>query len=41
LSVRGDGVPEMDVPLLAGTDVGQLGLAGRAMSVLSRKLTGA
>jgi D-alanyl-D-alanine carboxypeptidase (penicillin-binding protein 5/6) len=40
LAVRGDGVPEMDVPLLAGADIGQLGLAGRAMAVLSRKLTG-
>ncbi len=38
LVVRGDGVPDMDVPLLAGADVGQLGLAGRAMAVLSRKL---
>ncbi len=41
LTVRGDGVPDMDVPLLAGADVNQLGLAGRAMTVLSHKLTGA
>jgi len=40
LTVHGEGVPEMNVPLLAGNDVGQLGLAGRAMAVLSRKLTG-
>ncbi len=41
LTVRGDGVPDMDVPLLAGADVDRLGLPGRAMAVMSHYLTGA
>ncbi len=41
LTVRGDGVPEIDVPLLAGADVPRLGLPGRALAVLSHYLTGA
>jgi D-alanyl-D-alanine carboxypeptidase (penicillin-binding protein 5/6) len=41
LTVRGDGVPDMDVPLLAGSDVDRLGLPGRAMAVMSHYLTGA
>ena len=40
LSVRGDGVPEMRVPLLAGADVARLGLPGRAVAVVSHYLTG-
>ena len=41
LTVRGEGVPEMNVPLLAGADVARLGLPGRAVAVLSHYLTGA
>ncbi len=41
LSVRGDGVPELNVPLFAGADVTRLGLPGRAMAVLAHALTGA
>ena len=40
LVVSGDGVPAMEVPLLAGDDVPLLGLPGRAMAVLSRYVTG-
>ncbi len=40
LSVSGQGVPELEVPLLAGADVPRLGLPGRAMAVVSRFLTG-
>ncbi len=40
LTVTGEGVPEMDVPLLAGADVPRLGLPGRAMAVLSHYITG-
>ena len=40
LVVSGQGVPNMDVPLLAGEDVGRLGLPGRAMAVLSHYVTG-
>jgi D-alanyl-D-alanine carboxypeptidase (penicillin-binding protein 5/6) len=40
LSVAGDGVPSMDVPLLAGADVPKLSLPGRAMAVLSHYVTG-
>ena len=40
LTVRGEGVPEMNVPLLAGADVGRLGLPGRAVAVVSHYLTG-
>jgi D-alanyl-D-alanine carboxypeptidase (penicillin-binding protein 5/6) len=40
LTVRGEGVPEMNVPLLAGADVSRLGLPGRAVAVLSHYLTG-
>ena len=39
LTVRGEGVPEVTVPLLAGADVGKLGLPGRAMAVLTRFLS--
>jgi len=40
LTVTGDGVPHMDVPLLAAADVPRLGLPGRAMAVLSKYVTG-
>lgn len=40
LVVSGQGVPNMDVPLLAGEDVPRLGLPGRAIAVLSHYVTG-
>jgi D-alanyl-D-alanine carboxypeptidase (penicillin-binding protein 5/6) len=40
LTVTGDGVPSMDLPLLAGTDVPKLSLPGRAMAVLAHYVTG-
>jgi D-alanyl-D-alanine carboxypeptidase (penicillin-binding protein 5/6) len=40
LTVSGQGVPNMDVPLLAGTDVARLGLPARGIAVLSHMLTG-
>ena len=40
LTVSGQGVPGMEVPLLAGADVPKLGLPGRAMAVLSHYVTG-
>jgi serine-type D-Ala-D-Ala carboxypeptidase (penicillin-binding protein 5/6) len=40
LTVVGQGVPAMEVPLLAGADVGRLGLPGRAMAVVSRYVLG-
>jgi D-alanyl-D-alanine carboxypeptidase (penicillin-binding protein 5/6) len=40
LVVSGQGVPDMDVPLLAGEDVERLGLPGRAIAVLSHYVTG-
>lgn len=40
LVMSGQGVPPMDVTLLAGADVPQLGLPGRAMAVVSRWITG-
>ncbi len=40
LTVSGQGVPAMDVPLLAGADVPRLGLPGRAMAVVGRYVTG-
>jgi serine-type D-Ala-D-Ala carboxypeptidase (penicillin-binding protein 5/6) len=40
LTVAGDGVPSMDVPLLAGADVPKLSLPGRAIAVLSHYVTG-
>jgi D-alanyl-D-alanine carboxypeptidase (penicillin-binding protein 5/6) len=40
LSVSGQGVPEFQVPLLAGADVPRLGLPGRALAVLSHYVTG-
>jgi D-alanyl-D-alanine carboxypeptidase (penicillin-binding protein 5/6) len=40
LTVNGDGVPDMSVPLLAGADVPRLGLPGRALAVLTHYVTG-
>ncbi len=40
LTVSGQGVPTMQVPLLAGADVPRLGLPGRAMAVMGRYVTG-
>jgi D-alanyl-D-alanine carboxypeptidase (penicillin-binding protein 5/6) len=40
LTVAGDGVPSMDVPLVAGADVPKLSLPGRAMAVVSHYVTG-
>ncbi len=40
LTVSGQGVPAMEIPLYAGTDVPKLGIPGRAMAVLSRFVTG-
>jgi len=40
LMVSGDGVPSMDVPLLAGADVPRMALPGRAMAVLAHYVTG-
>jgi D-alanyl-D-alanine carboxypeptidase (penicillin-binding protein 5/6) len=40
LTVSGKGVPNMEVPLLAGADVPKLSLPGRAIAVLSHYVTG-
>jgi D-alanyl-D-alanine carboxypeptidase (penicillin-binding protein 5/6) len=40
LVVGGQGVPDMQVPLLAGENVAKLGLPGRAIAVLSHFVTG-
>jgi serine-type D-Ala-D-Ala carboxypeptidase (penicillin-binding protein 5/6) len=40
LTVTGDGVPHLDIQLMAGADVPRLGLPGRAMAVLSKYVTG-
>jgi D-alanyl-D-alanine carboxypeptidase (penicillin-binding protein 5/6) len=40
LTVKGQGVPDIQIPLLAGADVPRLGLTGRAMAVLSHMVTG-
>ena len=40
LTLAGDGVPAMDVPLLAGADVARLGLPARGIAVLSHFVTG-
>jgi serine-type D-Ala-D-Ala carboxypeptidase (penicillin-binding protein 5/6) len=40
LTVTGEGVPHLDVPLMAAADVPRLGLPGRAMAVLSKYVTG-
>ncbi len=40
LTVAGEGVPAMEMPLLAGADVPRLGVPGRAMAVMSRYILG-
>jgi D-alanyl-D-alanine carboxypeptidase (penicillin-binding protein 5/6) len=40
LVMSGQGVPPMDVTLLAGADVPRLGLPGRALAVVSHWVTG-
>jgi D-alanyl-D-alanine carboxypeptidase (penicillin-binding protein 5/6) len=40
LTVTGQGVPNLDMPLMAAADVPRLGLPGRAMAVLSKYVTG-
>ena len=40
LTVSGPGVPDLQVPLLAGADVPRLGLPGRAWAVLAHLVTG-
>ena len=40
ITVAGEGVPSMEIPLLAGADVGRLGLPGRAIAVVARYVTG-
>ena len=40
LTVSGQGVPQMEMPLLAGVDVARLGLPGRAIAVVSRYVGG-
>jgi D-alanyl-D-alanine carboxypeptidase (penicillin-binding protein 5/6) len=39
LAVAGTGVPQLDLPLLAGADVPRMGLAGRAMAVVEHYVT--
>lgn len=39
-SVGGDGVPDLEVPLLAGADIPRLGLVGRAFAVMTHMITG-
>jgi D-alanyl-D-alanine carboxypeptidase (penicillin-binding protein 5/6) len=41
LVVSGEGVPQTEMPLLAGEDVGRLGVGGRAVKVLAHYVTGA
>ncbi len=41
LTVSGQGVPQAEIPLLAGADVGRMGIGGRAIAVLSHYVTGA
>jgi D-alanyl-D-alanine carboxypeptidase (penicillin-binding protein 5/6) len=41
LTVGGQGVPQKEIPLLAGEDVPRMGVAGRAAAVLAHYVTGA
>ncbi len=41
LTVTGQGVPQREIPLLAGEDVPRLGVAGRAAAVLAHYVAGA
>ena len=40
LTVSGQGVPDLQMPLLAGADVPRLSLPGRAWAVMSHYVTG-
>jgi serine-type D-Ala-D-Ala carboxypeptidase (penicillin-binding protein 5/6) len=40
LTMSGDGVPAMDVPLVAGVDVPKMSLPGRAFAVMTHFVTG-
>jgi D-alanyl-D-alanine carboxypeptidase (penicillin-binding protein 5/6) len=40
LTVTGQGVPQTEVKLLAGEDIGRLGIPGRAVAVMTHFLTG-
>ena len=40
LTVTGQGVPQTEVSLLAGEDVGRLAIPGRALAVMTHFLTG-
>jgi len=40
LTISGQGVPQAEVKLLAGEDVGRLGIPGRAVAVMTHFLTG-
>ena len=40
LTVSGQGVPQAEVTLVAGDDVGRMGIPGRAVAVVTRFLTG-
>jgi len=40
LVIAGNGVPQMQIPLLAGSDVARLSLPGRALAVLAHYVTG-
>ncbi len=40
LTVSGQGVPQAEVALVAGEDVGRMGIPGRAVAVVTRFLTG-
>lgn len=41
LTVSGQGVPQAEIPLYAGADVGRMPIGGRAIAVLSHMVTGA
>ncbi len=41
ITVSGQGVPASEIPLVAGEDVGRMGLPGRAVAVISRFIVGA
>ena len=40
ITVTGPGVPDLEIPLLAGADVPRMGLIGRAGAVVTRMVTG-
>ena len=40
LVIAGNGVPSMEMPLLAGAHVSRLSLPGRALAVLAHYVTG-